>query len=98
MVESIAGVVHGESADGQLNWATWLNILQSGVRINPGAAGAARVQPEDSGISIPADEVRNAAVAFSTANLNEYWRNRISLSDRIHLAPDTDRPIAGFRD
>lgn len=96
VVESVAGVVHHESTDGQLNWVTWLNILQSGVRIGPGIEDVERVRPENSGISIPEADVRDGAVAYSATNLDEYWGNRITLSERMYMATSADDPIPQF--
>ncbi len=96
-VESVAGVVDAESVGGQLNWVTWLNILQCGVRVDFATGERVRpVRPEDSGILVAEEEVREGAVRFSSVNLDSYWRGRAKLSEQLYLSTGAENPIPAF--
>ncbi|MEV7007468.1 nucleotidyltransferase domain-containing protein [Streptosporangium sp. NPDC051022] len=97
VVASIAGTLHAESTDGPLNWVTWLNIVQSGVSVPLTEDGVmTAVDPENSGIPIRGEILREGAVGFSRTNLDEYWRNRVNLSEQIYLQNRTDQPVPAF--
>lgn len=97
VVASVAGTLHPESTDGPLNWATWLNIVQSGVLVPPAEDGAMTVvDPSDGGIPVEEEAAREGAIRFSCANLDRYWRNRITLSEQIYLGSETTHPVSAF--
>lgn len=97
VVASVAGTLYPESTDGPMNWATWLNIVQSGVRVPLAADGVmAVVDPRNAGVPIEGEVARDGAVGFSRANLDQYWRNRITLSEQIHLADGATHPVSAF--
>nr|ADC96651.1 hypothetical protein [Streptomyces sp. SN-1061M] len=97
VVASVAGILQPESTDGPLNWATWLNIVQSGVRV-PLTEDAALTAVGSASDGIPIEEAaaRDGAIRFSRANLDQYWRNRIGLSEQIYLLPETPHPVSDF--
>ncbi|MFB6815225.1 nucleotidyltransferase domain-containing protein [Streptomyces sp. NPDC056347] len=97
VVATVAGALHPESTDGPMNWPTWLNIVQCGVRVPLAGDGAmAAVEPGSAGFPIETETAREGAIRFSRANLDQYWRNRIGLSERIHLADGATRPVSAF--
>ncbi len=97
VVASVAGTLHPESTDGPLNWATWLNIVQSGVRVPLTEDGAlTEVDARSGGTPIEEESARAGAIRFSRANLDEYWRNRITLSEQIYLHNETPHPVSAF--
>nr|BAM98986.1 putative DNA polymerase beta domain protein region [Streptosporangium amethystogenes] len=97
VVASVAGTLQAESTDGSLNWVTWLNITQSGVNVPLTADGVmTTVDPQDGRIPIPEGTLREGAVRFSRANLDEYWRNRANLSEQMYPRHRTDQPVPTF--
>ncbi|MEL5954345.1 hypothetical protein AADR41_06115 [Streptomyces sp. CLV115] len=97
VVASVAGTLHPESTDGPMNWATWLNIVQSGVRVPVAGDGAmAEVDPRSPGMPIEEATARDGAIGFSRANLDQYWRNRITLSEQIYLSSEAAHPVSHF--
>ena len=97
VVASVAGTLHPESTDGPMNWATWLNIVQSGVRVPLAEAGAmTAVDPRSAGMPIEEETARDGAIRFSRANLDQYWRNRITLSEQIYLHNEAAHPVSTF--
>ncbi|MFD7495460.1 aminoglycoside adenylyltransferase domain-containing protein [Streptomyces sp. NPDC059832] len=97
VVASVAGTLHPESTDGPMNWATWLDIVQSGVRVPLAEDGAmTAVDPRSAGMPIEEAAARDGAVRFSRANLDQYWRNRITLSEQIHLHDEAAHPVSTF--
>jgi hypothetical protein len=97
VVATVAGTLHPESTDGPMNWATWLNIVQCGVRVPLAEGGAMTVvDPRNAGMPIEEEAAREGAVRFSRANLDQYWRNRINLSEQIYLAEGATHPVSAF--
>lgn len=97
LVASVAGTLHPESTDGPMNWATWLNIVQSGVRVPLAEDGALTVVDQRSTrIQIEEEAARDGAIRFSRANLDQYWRNRIILSEHIYLNGEVAHPVSTF--
>ncbi|MEV5200109.1 nucleotidyltransferase domain-containing protein [Streptomyces sp. NPDC053720] len=97
VVASVAGTLHPESADGPMNWATWLNIVQSGVRVPLAEDGAVTaVDPRSAGLPIEEETACDGAIRFSRANLDKYWRNRITLSEQICLNNEAAHPVSAF--
>lgn len=97
VVASVAGTLHPESTDGPMNWATWLNIVQSGVRVPLAEDGAmTAVDPRSAGMPIEEETARDGAIRFSRANLDQYWRNRITLSEQIYLHNEAAHPVSTF--
>lgn len=97
VVASVAGTLHPESTDGPMNWATWLNIVQSGVRVPIAEGGALTVVDRRStGTQIEEEAARDGAIRFSRANLDQYWRNRIVLSEQIYLNDEAAHPVSTF--
>ncbi|MFD0343235.1 nucleotidyltransferase domain-containing protein [Streptomyces sp. NPDC127117] len=97
VVASVAGALHPESTDGPMNWATWLNIVQSGVRVPLAEDGAmTAVAPGNAGLPIEEETARDGAISFSRTNLDQYWRNRITLSEQIYLNNETAHPVSTF--
>ncbi|MFI5771584.1 nucleotidyltransferase domain-containing protein [Streptomyces sp. NPDC051658] len=97
VVASVAGTLHPESTDGPMNWATWLNIVQSGVRVPLAEDGAmTAVDPRSAGMPIEEETARDGAIRFSRVNLDQYWRNRITLSEQIYLHNEAAHPVSTF--
>ncbi|MGW2846697.1 nucleotidyltransferase domain-containing protein [Streptomyces sp. NPDC001274] len=97
VVATVAGVLHPESTDGPMNWPTWLNIVQCGVRVPLAGDGAlSAVAAGSAGFPIEEGAARDGAVGFSRANLDQYWRGRADLSERFHLAEGATRPVSAF--
>jgi hypothetical protein len=97
VVASVAGTLHPESTDGPMNWATWLNIVQSGVRVPLAEGGEMTlVDPGGAGVPIEEETARDGAIRFSRANLDQYWRNRITLSEQIYLNEEAAHSVSAF--
>ncbi|MFF2010016.1 nucleotidyltransferase domain-containing protein [Streptomyces sp. NPDC058195] len=97
VVATVAGALHPESSDGPMNWPTWLNIVQCGVRVPLAEDGAmAVVEPGSAGFPIEEETAREGAIRFSRANLGQYWSNRIRLSEQIYLADGATHPVSAF--
>lgn len=80
-----------------MNSATRLNIVQSSVRV-PRTKDVAltAVDSWSSGIPIDEETARDGAIRFSRAYLDQYWRNRITLSEQIYLHDETPHPVPAF--